>query len=370
MSKENINRRGFFKKASAISATAAAALSFEERDLLAYQEQQQQGGRGPGRGPQGTPNGPGGQFGMGRMASQTLTPGPMPMGKLGNLKLSRLIAGHNLVGFQAHSRDLIYVSQLLRAYFTDDKILETWQRCEEFGINASFLRVERNMLGLAKRHKDRGGKMQWIAQIVVNEQDQSHDIDMAMELGASAAYIRGLEGDRFWKSGRPDIIAKGIEKIQSYKIPVALASHEIDTLIWSEQQKFPVDFYVKTFNNAQYWSSEKPVKPNPGWKPSEKELAQSEFGNATHDNIWETKPHATAQFFSKLKKPWVAYKVLAAGAIYPREGVKYAFDNGADFVCIGMYDFQLIEDVSIVKELLAGKDLERKRDWIAEPTTA
>jgi len=367
MSKERINRRGFFKAASAVSATAAV-LSFEERALLAYQ--QQQGGRGPGQGPQGTPNGPGGQFGMGRMASQTLTPGPMPLGKLGNLKVSRLIAGHNLVGFQAHSRDLIYVSQLLRAYFTDEKILETWQKCEEYGINASFLRVEAHMLDLAKRHKQRGGKMQWIAQIVVNEQDQSHDIDNVMELGASAAYIRGLEGDRFWKAGRPDIIAKGIDKIRNYRIPVALASHEIDTLIWSEQQKFPVDFYVKTFNSAQYWSSEKPVKQIPDWKPSEKELAQSEFGHATHDNIWETKPHATAEFFSKLNKPFVAYKVLAAGAIYPREGIKYAFDNGADFVCVGMYDFQLIEDASIVKELLAGKDLDRKREWVAAPVTA
>jgi len=363
MAKDPINRRGFFKTASALSATAAA-LSFEEHDLLAYQ--QQQGGRGPGQGPQGAPNGPGGQFGMGRMATQTLTPGPMPMGKLGNLKVSRLIAGHNLVGFQAHSRDLIYVSQLLRAYFTDDKILETWQKSEECGINASFMRIEGHMMELAKRHKERGGKMQWIAQIVVNEQDQTHDIETAMELGASAAYIRGLEGDRYWKANKPDVIVRGLEKIRTYKIPVALASHEIDTLIWSEQQKFPVDFYVKTFNSAKYWSSEKAVPPSPDWKPSEKELAQSEFGNATHDNIWETKPHATAEFFAKLNKPFIAYKVLAAGAIYPRDGIKYAFDNGADFVCIGMYDFQLVEDVSIVKELCAGKDLDRKRPWVAE----
>jgi len=362
MSKENINRRGFFKKASAIT-TVAAAMSFEERALLAHQDQQ--AGRGPQQGPGG-----GGQPGRGpRPQVATVTPGPMPMGKLGNLKVSRIIAGHNLVGFQAHSRDLIYVSQLLQAYFTDDKILDTWQKCEEYGINASFLRIENHMMQMAKRYRDeRKGKMQWIAQIVINEQDQSHDIEQAMELGANAAYIRGLEGDRFWKAGRPDIIAKAIEKIRSYKIPVALASHEIDTLIWSEKQKFDVDFYVKTFNNAQYWSAEKPVKPTSDWKPSDKELAQSEFGTATHDNIWETKPHATAEFFAKLKKPFVAYKVLAAGAIWPRDGFKYAFDNGADFICVGMYDFQLAEDVSIVKELIAGK-LERKRDWVAEPVS-
>jgi hypothetical protein len=361
MSKERMNRRSFFKKASAISATAAA-MSFEERALLAYQQQQQ--GRGPQQGE--------GQFGRRpRPLVTTVSPGPMPMGKLGDLKISRLIAGHNLVGFQAHSRDLIYVSQLLRAYFTDDKILETWQKSEEMGINASFLRVENHMLQVAKRYKEeRKGKLQWIAQIVINEKDQSHDIDTVMEVvGASAAYIRGLEGDRFFKANRPDIIAKAIENIRKYKIPVALAAHDLDTLIWSEKQKFDVDFYVKTFNSAQYWSAGKPLEHNPNWKPTDQQLVESEFAGATHDNIWETTPHATAEFFATNKKPFVAYKVLAAGAIWPSEGFKYAFEKGADFICVGMYDFQLAEDVSIVKDLLKGK-LDRTRPWAAEPVSA
>lgn len=292
------------------------------------------------------------------------------MGKLGNLKVSRLIMGHNLVGFQAHSRDLIYVSQLLRAYFTDDKILETWQKAEEAGINASFLRVEAQMMGLAKRHREeRKGKMQWIAQIVINEQDQSHDIEAAMELGAQAAYIRGLEGDRFFKAGRPDIIAKAIEKIKTYKIPVALGAHQLDTLIWAEKEKLDADFYVKTHNSAHYWSAGKALEHSPAWKPTAQELVESEFAGATHDNIWETTPKQTAEFFAKCQKPWVAFKVLAAGAISPSEGFKFAFDNGADFVSVGMYDFQINDNANTVKELLAGK-LERKRDWAAKPITA
>ncbi len=102
-------------------------MSFEESHLLAY------------------------QFGQPRQAPTIPdVPGPMPMGKLGSVKVSRLIAGHNLVGGTAHARDLIYVSQLLQRYFTDDKILETYRLYEERGINTAFLRIEGRQLALAR----------------------------------------------------------------------------------------------------------------------------------------------------------------------------------------------------------------------------
>jgi hypothetical protein len=121
---------------------------------------------------------------------------------------------------------------------------------------------------------------------------------------------------------------------------------------------------MKTFNSAQYWSAGPLAPPDPNWKPSKTQLVQSEYSNATHDNIWETTPKQTAEFFAKVKKPFVAYKVLAAGAIHPRDGFKYAFEKGADFIIAGMYDFQLKEGANVTKSLLAGK-LDRTRAWIA-----
>jgi hypothetical protein len=55
---------------------------------------------------------------------------------------------------------------------------------------------------------------------------------------------------------------------------------------------------------------------------------------------------------------------MAAGAILPKEAFEYAFRNGADFVCAGMYDFQIVEDVNIALEVL-NKDLKRERGWMA-----
>jgi hypothetical protein len=336
-------RREFIKKAGALTAaTTGAVFSFEELALAQFQ------GRG----------------GRGAAMAVPDVPGPMPQGKLGHLQVSRLIAGHNLVGGTAHARDLIYVSQLLARYFTDDKILDTYQQYEEKGINTAFLRVEARQLGLAKRYQaERGGKLQYLAQLVINEKDQTHDLDLACEVpGVKASYVRGLEGDKFFKAQRLDVIGTAVEAARKRGLVIGVASHMLDTIMAIEKSGINPDFYVKTFNSAKYWSAGPPLPPDPNWKPTPDQLVQSEYSGDVHDNLWETTPKQTAAFMQTVSKPFVAYKVLAAGAILPQDGFEYAFANGADFISVGMYDFQIAEDVNITKKLFA-KKLERARPW-------
>jgi hypothetical protein len=47
----------------------------------------------------------------------------------------------------------------------------------------------------------------------------------------------------------------------------------------------------------------------------------------------------------------------------PASGFRYAFENGADFICVGMFDFQVAQDAELVRKILPETQT-RHRDWV------
>ena len=82
------------------------------------------------------------------------------------------------------------------------------------------------------------------------------------------------------------------------------------------------------------------------------------------DNKYCANPEDVIAYMNTLKEPWIAFKTLAAGAIRPKDAFRWCFESGADFICVGMYDFQLVEDVNLAYDILSG-DIPRKRPWRA-----
>jgi len=271
-------------------------------------------------------------------AEQKQSAGGLPVRKIGNVSVSRLIIGGNPISGNAHSRDLPYVSSLMTKYFTDEKCVETLQICEQCGINTLQFRTDSNIVRILDKYWKQGGKMKWIAQIKPRKHDISdimNDIRVAFDNGAVGGYLQGQVADRLVREGRIDLVQKGFEAIKANVTITGVGGHSLDVIVACEKAGIKPDFYMKTLHRGDYWSANRQPQ---------------------NDNIWSVTPEKTIEFMKKVKSPWIAFKVLAAGAIHPRDGFKYAYENGADFICVGMFDFQVRENVIIAKDILALKE--------------
>ena len=86
----------------------------------------------------------------------------VPMAKIKDIPFSRIILGGNLLSGWAHSRDLIYVSQLVKAYHQKEKIFATLLLAEKCGINT--LLTNPILCSLIDEYWKRGiGKIQFIS---------------------------------------------------------------------------------------------------------------------------------------------------------------------------------------------------------------
>lgn len=298
---QNLNRRHFLQ-ASAV----AAGLTFDTLPLKAQMEA-------------------GGPVRM-KPAS-----GGLPKGRIGKLEVTRLICGGNLFSGFAHSGELIYVHSLLQHYFTDDKILDTLQLSEEGGINTTILRTDEQIVRVINRYrKERGGKLQWIAQTYPEPGNLKDNIKLAIDNGAVAAFCMGQHADEvFVKPGKAELIGEVVSFIKQNGVVAGVGSHSMELPIISEQQKFDPDFYFKTFNSAGYYSQD------------------------TRD---------VAALMKTIRKPWIAFKVLGAGRVRPEPGFDLAFMSGADFINVGMYDFQVESNISLVRDVVKRHE-QRDRPW-------
>jgi hypothetical protein len=144
-----------------------------------------------------------------------------------------------------------------------------------------------------------------------------------------AIYYHGGVCDKLVKAGKVEEIGPVLHGIRQTGLLGGIGAHELATVKACVAAGFDPDFYMFTVNQVNYYSSN---------------------------------PAEIAAFMKEIKKPWIGFKVLGAGRDKPPEGFRHAFQKGADFLCVGMFDWQVRDDTAMVQEMLA-QGVERDRPW-------
>jgi hypothetical protein len=345
--KEKYNRRAFFARTVVASGAAAGlGMSFEEKALLARQAE------------------------AATKSPEKTSTAIVPKGKIGDVAISRVIVGSNLFYGGAHARNLRYVSELMERYFTREKIMDTLELCEKHGITTNIGSPDI----IAEYNKERGGNMQaigqldprgrWIdpydpnAEVGSTKDDIRRAVDASAQEGSVGAFLLGCRGDRWVNAKRFDLLEEFLSRVRENGMIAGIGGHDKRVPMAIEKEGLDLDFYFKTIHPESYWGAIPEEEKRPFVVDS-----GSEYDN---DCMWELYPQDTIEFMKAVKKPWIGYKVLAAGAVQPKEAFRFAFENGTDFICPGMFDWQVQENAEIACEVLADDAVKnRARPWRA-----
>jgi hypothetical protein len=258
--------------------------------------------------------------------------GKIPVGRIGEMPLSRVFLGGNQMGGWVSGRDLKYVRNLALAYSTKQKIFETLRLAENCGVNT--LLTNPKLCTIINEYWDQGGTIQFISDC--GGGDILKGIKTSIDHGATAGYLHGSFSDRTVAKGDFDLMRRALDLLKSHGIPAGIGGHRLDTIRGCVDHGLKPDFWMKTLHRSDYPSY------------------------AVYHPCDD--PDATIAYMQELEQPWIAFKVLAQGAIHPKVAFPWCFKNGADFLCVGMYDFELVENVNLACDVLAG-DVARSRPW-------
>lgn len=257
---------------------------------------------------------------------------------LGNLNVSRFILGSNpFSGFSHLSPEM---DQVMRRYFTSERIKQLLYEAEGFGVNTLIARTDHHVMRLLLEYWDEGGRLQWFAQTCPEIGDHPTCIARAVQGGAKACHLHGGVMDFSYAQGRLDEIPPVIQMIRDHGLQAGIAAHNPKVIEWAENY-LDVDYYMCSYYNSAHRDE------------------RAEHVSGMEEWFIEQDRQAMTSLIKKLSRPAIHYKVLAASRNDPAE----AFDVVAqtmrpmDMVCVGVFhrDFpqMLQQDIDLLYTALA-----------------
>jgi len=131
---------------------------------------------------------------------------------------------------------------------------------------------------------------------------------------------------------RMELIRQGLEEIRSHGKPAGIGAHRIEAI------KVCVEHGLKPISGLKHATA----IVTGHRKPKRNGMITCSILIRKNDQFHVR----TQRAMDMLSKCWLPVQLNL------KKALNYAFTNGADFICLGMYDFQIVEDVNIALDTL------------------
>ncbi len=270
---------------------------------------------------------------------------PLPTVKLGKYEITRLIIGSNT--FNGYSYSLPSLDLPQKEWPTPDNICNVLRRAEANGINTHQFSYHPRAMSDFKKHRDEGGKLQWILLGGGAMKNDYSLIPQMAKLGPIGIAHHGGVTDQRFRAGEHAKVHEFLKRVRDAGVLVGLSSHRPQNIEHAEERDWDVDFYMTCFH--QLTRPKEELKRMVGELP----IGKSVF--------LEGDPERMCSVIQRTRKTCLAFKILGAGrSAETRDDLvrsfQFAFENikPNDAVIVGMYPRfkdEVREDAEITRRL-------------------
>ncbi len=245
----------------------------------------------------------------------------LPVVKLGDKKVTRLIAGYNPIGGYSHSTKKL--AEHMLHYFTVERTTEFLLHCEEEGITTWQADHTPKVRDALRAAWERGSKIQWLcltSDAVPKE---------LLSLKPIAIVHHGGVTDSMFQTGKQERIHDFVKKVHDAGVLAGVSTHNPNFLAKVEDAGWENDFYMTCFYNISRTSEE----------------IQRMVGDLVLGELFlESDPRNMTKRVRQVKKPCLGFKILGAGRLcWNKRSIERAFAfayaniKPTDAAIVGMY---------------------------------
>ncbi|MEO8592372.1 MAG: twin-arginine translocation signal domain-containing protein [Candidatus Solibacter sp.] len=259
----------------------------------------------------------------------------MPQIQIGKHSISRLICGCNPFGAMSHTSPMMDFE--FRQYYTLEQIAQTVRKCQEEGINTVQGLTPERYQALLKA----GGKMQ----VLANGRGDPAGIKNLIANGAIGIHHYGVTTDALYRQGKLPVAREYLRRVRDAGVLTGLTTHLPAVVEIAESEGWDVDYYMTcvyqwgrtTQDIEKLFGDRKDLMPV--------EAYSMVVGDGYAEVFLNGDPPKMYKVIRQVKKPCLAYKILAAGrkCLTP-ETIEQAFQDAfqnikrTDAIIVGMYD--------------------------------